>query len=323
MNNTDPLARVHEVITKGSLGTIVLPQNPSPDAIAAGSALYLALNKLGKTISFVCSSPVQSDLAGSDKIQTQMITSGDSLVVSFPYQDGAVDKVDYSIQGETFNLTIAPRTGFPKLDPANVKFSYTGGALDFIIVLDSPTLQSLGQSYTDNQALFQGRDIINIDRHLTNAQYGTVNYVNKTSSSISELVMGVLRELQAEVDKDIATNLYSGINSATNGLTSYSVNADTFEAVANLMRMGAVRKPLRKPGTTIPPTQSFNQQNNPISQPKPFFKPAVQGQQPIVNQTPHPMVPEEVDQNQEIPANKPQTPQEWLKPKIFKGSGLI
>lgn len=323
MNNTDPLPRVHEVITKGTLGAIVLPQNPGQDAVAAGCALYLALTKLGKNISFVSGTPVQSDLVGSDKIQFQLVTSGDSLVVSFPYQDGSVDKVDYSIQGETFNLTIAPRSGFTKLDPAQVKFSYTGGTLDFVIVLDAPTLQSLGSAYSDNQNQFQGRDIINIDRHLTNAQFGTVNYVNKTSSSVSELIMQILRELQIEMDKDIATNLYAGINAATNGLTSYSVNADTFETIANLLRMGAIRKPFRRPGTTAP--QSFGQPLSQQPQQKPFI-PSMRPvqQRPVPQQTQQSMEPEVVDENQQLPgADKQQTPQEWLKPKIFKGSGLI
>jgi phosphoesterase RecJ-like protein len=94
----------------------------------------------------------------------------------------------------------------------------------------------------DNQALFQGKNIINIDRHLTNGFYGTVNYVNKTSSSTAELVFKTLQNLSCEIDKDMATNLYVGISSATNNFTSYSVNAETFETIAQLLKLGAVKK---------------------------------------------------------------------------------
>lgn len=296
------------------MGAIVLSQNPSPDAIAAGTALYLGLTKLGKNVSLVCATVANSDLVGADKIQPQLVTSGDSLVVSFPYTDGSIDKVDYNIQGNTFNLTIAPRNGFPKLDPSQVKYSYTGGVLDFIIVLDAPTLQSLGTIYTDNQSQFQGKDIINIDRHLTNALYGSANFVNKTASSVSELVLQLLQELQAEMDKDMATNLYAGIAAATNSLTSYSVNADTFETIANLMRMGAVRKPFRKPGAP----QS--------AQPRPVgFQSQRPPQRSIPIQPTQPIEPEEVPVTMEEnnPLEKQQTPQDWLKPKIFRGGGLI
>ena len=106
-----------------------------------------------------------------------------------------IDKVDYNIQGENFNLIISPRQGFPKIDPNQVKYSYTGGSFDYLIAIDAPNLNSLGNLYTENEKQFQGKDIINIDRHLTNGYYGTVNYVNKTSSSISELILKLLQNL--------------------------------------------------------------------------------------------------------------------------------
>ena len=106
-----------------------------------------------------------------------------------------------------------------------------------IFVIDAPTLNSLGTIYTDNQNQFNGKDIVNIDRHLTNAYFGTVNYVNKTISSISELVLSIIQTLGIEIDRDIATNLYAGAATSTNNFTSYSTNADTFEHVANLAKV--------------------------------------------------------------------------------------
>src|SRR3989338_6529004 len=253
MNDANTLTRLNEILQKGTNGAIILPANPSADAIAAGTALYLSLHKMGKSVNLACSSKVNFNLTASDKIQPQLVTSGDNLVVSFPYSDGAIDKVDYNIQGSNFNLIITPRQGFPKLDPKQVKFGYTGGNFDFVIVIDAPTLNSLGTLYSENEKQFQGKDIVNIDRHLTNSNYGTVNYVNKTSSSISEMVLKLVQMLGVELDRDIATNLYSGIASSTNNFSSYSVTADTFENVAHLLRLGAVKKMLPKQ----PPARGF------------------------------------------------------------------
>lgn len=303
--NQQTLARLHEIITKATSGAIVLPANPTQDAIAAGTALYLGLTKMGKNVSFVCTQNVQSDLTGADKIQSNLVTGGDNLVVSFPYTDGAIDKVDYNIQGEFFNLIVAPRQGYPKLDPNQVKYSYIGGNLDFIIVVDSPTLNNLGSSYTDNQTQFQGREIINIDRHLTNSFFGTVNFVNKTESSVSELILSVLQGLRVEIDKDIATNLYAGISTATNNFTSYSVNADTFEHIATLLRMGALKKVMKKPDFGF--EQTIPQQPKVIGS---RSHPEVQNVKPI-------------DTVEKEVQPEPQSPQDWLKPKIFKDSGLI
>ena len=251
MNNNiqQALNRINDVMQKG-VGAIVLPTNPSLDAAAAAAALYLGLHKMGKSVSLACSNKISYNLTAVDKIQTQLSTDGDNLVISFPYSDGAIDKVDYNIQGSNFNLIITPRQGFPKLEPSQVKYNYTGGNLDFVIVIDSPTLNSLGTLYSENEKQFQGKDIINIDRHLTNGYYGSVNYVNKTSSSLSEMVLKLLQNLGIEIDRDMATNLYSGIAASTNNFTSYSVTADTFESVAALLRLGAIKRTLTKPVST-------------------------------------------------------------------------
>lgn len=303
MINTNLAPRIQEVITKGTNGVIIIPPNASADSVAAATTLYLALTKLNKNISVVCQNEVEFEITAADKIQTQLVSNGDHLVVSFPYSDGSIDKVDYNIQGDKFNLIIAPRTGFPKVDPAQVKFSYTGGLLDFIIVIDSPTLNSLGTIYTDNQAQFQGKDIINIDRHLTNANYGTVNYVNKSASSLSEMVLSLLKDIQMEIDRDMATNLYMGIASATNNFTSYSTNATTFETIASLLRLGAIKKTLKKAVPLV----------NTPRMPPPFVAP------PMGEFADNTKAIEEVEK-QPNPEGPP-APQDWLKPKIFRGGG--
>jgi len=306
------LPKVSEVITKGSTGVIALPQNPTVDAIGAATALYLSLLKMGKNCIIISSTQVKSDLAGTDKIQNTLAVGGDNLVVSFPYSDGTIDKIDYNIQGDKFNLVITPRPGFQKLNPNQVTYSYSGGTFDFLITIDAPNLNSLGTIYTENQAQFQGKETINIDRHLTNAFFGTVNFVNKTSSSTSELVLKVIKELQVEMDKDIATNLYAGVAAATNTFTSYSVNAETFETIAQLLKAGATKKTPAPQSQQPSPTMNRPVFNKPIS---PVNQPATE-RQPLQNIA-------TVESQESQSKEGAQSPQDWLKPNIFKGGGLV
>jgi len=301
-NHQATFSRINQAVNQKISGAITLPANPSIDATASATALYLSLLKLGKNISLSCSTKVDYDLTGVDKIQKNLSASGDSLMISFPYTDGSIDKIDYRIEGESFNLIITPRNGFPKLDPSKVSYSYTGGKLDFIFVLDSPTLTSLGELYQNNQNQFQGLEIINIDRHLTNANFGTINYVNKTASSLSEMVFLLIKNLGVELDKDIATNLYAGLASATNNFSSYSVNAQTFETAAALLKMGAIKKIIKKPSEAA----RLNTFTPPSFAPKPFE-----------------VKPIESVEKEPKPAKSQETPDDWLKPKIFKGGGLI
>lgn len=326
-NTNTTLPKFADIVTKGSNGIIVLPTNPSADAIAGATSLYLGLLKMGKNISLVCSSPIKSDMGAADKIQQSLSVGGDNLVVSFPYTDGAIDKIDYHIQGEKFNLVITPRQGFPKLNPNQVVYSYSGGSFDFIITIDAPNLNAVGTLYTENQAQFQGKEIINIDRHLTNAFFGTVNYINKTSSSTCELVYKVLLQLQCEIDKDMATNLYSGIAGATNTFTSYSVNAETFETIAALLKAGATKKampqPVMKPPQTfqppmptyIPPVQQAPTQQ-PVSTPVFAIKQPGTERQQVQSIT-------TVESQESQSKEGAQSAQDWLKPNIFKGGGLV
>jgi len=306
-NHQQTLERISQAISQKTTGAIAVVQNPSIDAVSSACALYLALVKLGKNISLSCSTKIEYDLVGSEKFQKNLNTFGDSLMISFPYVDGSIDKIDYRIEGESFNLIITPREGFPKLDPSKVSYSYTGGKLDFIFVLDSPTLNSLGEIYTNNQNQFQGVEIINIDRHLTNANFGTINFVNKTASSLSEMIFQLIKNLNVEIDKDIATNLYAGLVAATNNFSSYSVNAQTFETAANLLKLGAIKKIIKKPTPSFQPTTSSF--TSPITPP------------PISTK----FEPTPIEHVEKEPASKKsvETPSDWLKPKIFKGGGLI
>ncbi len=333
--NPNVLNQISEAISKGNSGVIVLPPNASVDTIAAGTALYLALSKFGKNASIVASKAPTSDLVGADKIQSAFKTSGDNLTISFPYVEGAVDKVDYNIDGGMFNIIVFPAAGQPKLDPQKVQYGYSGGSADFIIVIDSPNLNILGPIYSDNQREFQGKTLINIDRHLVNANFGTINYVDKTISSVSELVLRVILTLKCEVDKDMATNLYAGISAATNSFTSYSVKAETFEAVAALMKLGAVRKaPVRPamPSQYMQP-QAPRMQQPPLQNPalrRPRTMPQQPAQQQPQQQPQQQQASQQSQQNEEMMVQQQpmqqqdlqqQTPQDWLKPKIFRGGG--
>jgi hypothetical protein len=285
---------------------------------------------MGKTVTVACASPVKSDLIGADKIQAELATGGDNLVISFPYSEGSIDKVDYGVQGNYFNIIITPRSQQNKIQPQKVKYSYAGGAIDFIFIVDAPNLNSLGTLYAENQTEFGGKTIINIDRHLVNDQFGTVNVVNKTSSSTSELVLKVLQALQIELDKDIATNLYAGLAIATNNFTSYSVNADSFEAAAVLLKAGAVKRPPTRPGMPSmgAPRPMGGAPMPSMRQPSPFpFQPRQPNQSPMTPQPPMPPREQQrpiEDVEDEMQADDSDAaPQDWLKPKIFRGGGLV
>jgi len=305
MNPTrSQLEKVIETLQNYTSGVICLGENPSTDALAAATSLYLGLTQLGKNISIASSHGVESDMVGAEKVQSEITTSGDNLVISFPYQEGSIDKVDYFIQNDKFNVVITPRPGTPALDSKTVNYSTAGGSVEFIIVIGVSSLRTLGALYTENQELFKQSKLINIDRSLTNAYFGTANFVNRNVSSLSELALTILNTMNVEVDKEIATNLYAGVLDATKSFTTPSTNASTFETSAQLLKAGAT-KPGQQPA--MEQTQSFQ-----MNQKKSFER---QGAKPIKSVERAPMI-GSIEGDDSI--SEDEEDDTWLKPKIFK-----
>ena len=242
--NTRSIKKAVKILSENKSFLICIAENPSDDTIASSTSLYLALSKLGKDITLVCPTKVKSDLIGVEKIKDDISIKGNTTIISFPFKEGSIDKVDYYIQGDNFNIIIKPSSPKYKLDKKNIKFSSSGGKIDYVITIDVDTPRKLDYIYSENQDLFKTKKIINIDRHITNTYFGEVNFVKKSASSTSEIVIELLDNLKLKIDKDIATNLYFGLRAATRNFSSYSVTPETLENAAFLLKKGAVKKPL-------------------------------------------------------------------------------
>lgn len=358
MKNGNEFARIGQIFDEKQTISICLPQNVNMDAAAAATALYFALLHMNKQVSIACSTTVDSnfDLEGLDKVQTQLSSSGNTLVISFPYSDGAIDKVTYNIEGEKFNLLIQPKENASRLDSEKVQFAYSGGKAEVIITLFAPTLNALGSLYNSQKDKFSGVEIINIDRHFTNNNYGSINIVDKRASSMSEIVLEMLQSLNIAIDKEIATNLLSGIVSATNNFTSHSVSADTFTACAFLLNNGALKKTggmmqrgVMNTQTPVQRQQFAGNQNQTLKPQEPSQRQQTQqNRQPVQQQhqrhnddnqhsqppVAKPFVPSNVPQSQEELEDINQQPgtaerkeafqaRNILKPNIFKGSNMF
>ncbi|OGG13653.1 hypothetical protein A2773_06280 [Candidatus Gottesmanbacteria bacterium RIFCSPHIGHO2_01_FULL_39_10] len=332
---------------------IATPRNPSMDSTASALSLYLSLSTLGKHVSVVSPSPMTvefNQLVGVDKILNMVSNGGRNLVVSFPYQEGSIEKVSYNIENDVFHLVIEPREGYPTITAEKLSYSYGGGSFDTIIAIGASNLYDLDAIYNQNQSLFSEKQLINIDNNPANNRFGKVNIVDPNLASISEMVVNMISSLGVKIDPDIATNLLAGITSGSNNFTSPRSNGMTFEAAAICMRNGA-----RKLGENVQnaqpyqfPTTQYNQQpayqapvqpqSSPMPSyqqpaPRPMQQPQVQQprpqqfrpQQPRMQQRPQPQPIPQPQQNQQgLPQKKkPEAPPDWLKPKIYKGSTLL
>lgn len=80
--------------------------------------------------------------------------------------------------------------------------------------------------------------VINIDHHPGNDNFGTHNLVVTDVSSTAELVTRMLQDLDVAIDRDIATNLYTGLVTDTGRFQYTNSTPDTLRLAADLLELG-------------------------------------------------------------------------------------
>ena len=107
--DTNLQARVSELLQKNDKIAVAVGKNPSIDDMAAALSLFLGLNKLGKKVFIASSSqPLveHSSLVAIDRVKGSFEGDGGDLIVSFPYREGEIEKVSYTIEGGLLNIVV-------------------------------------------------------------------------------------------------------------------------------------------------------------------------------------------------------------------------
>ena len=287
MDLSTDISKVKELLDKANEILIVTHEHPTFDSTGSSLALFLGLESLGKKVSIVCPDAMTVELSsfvGVNKFAADL--SRKNFIISLDYEEGSIEKVSYNIEGNKFNLVIEPRAGHTGFSEDKVHYSTGGSAAGLIFTVDTIHLGGLKKVYEENKDLFDGKTVVNIDRHPNNALYGSMNIVDPQSSSTAEVVAQFLSGIGARLTADIATNVLNALYGATEAFQT-RVSAQAFELAAACMKAGGKR----------------------------FWKPTVQEEVPAVETATAPVV----------ESQKPvvETPPDWLKPKIYKSSNLL
>lgn len=246
---TAELQRLAELLQPAKSIVIVVGENTTFDRLAAATSLALALNQIGKEASVYIPKPLDQILGnatellqGSEHIKTSL--GKQNLVISFEYVESAVENVSYAIgqDSKRFYLTIKPKLGAAPLDPATVEFAMAGTSADLIFLVGEHDLANLGELYFGYEDFYATTPLVTI--HSFTPEIGNIHFNVSDFSSYSEAMTMILGGLQIDVLPIIATNLYAGMVMATKSFSELSVQADTFEIAAELLRRGARRAQL-------------------------------------------------------------------------------
>jgi phosphoesterase RecJ-like protein len=111
------------------------------------------------------------------------------------------------------------------------------GPFDLIVSLDCSDMRRVGHIYRTDE--WRDLPFLNIDHHVTNTRFGTLNWVGAEYVATSEMVLDLCDRLGAPLDANIATCLLYGILGDTQGLRTDNVTPALLSKVMRLMQLGA------------------------------------------------------------------------------------
>ena len=106
------LQKLRDAITKSNAIGIAVAPNPNLDQMAAALSLAMLLKEANKTAAVASpTDPIVeiSNLVGINKVQKTLgggSGSAGDLIVSFPYLEGEIEKVSYTLENGFLNITL-------------------------------------------------------------------------------------------------------------------------------------------------------------------------------------------------------------------------
>ncbi len=109
--------------------------------------------------------------------------------------------------------------------------------VDLVIALDSSDADRMGAAF--HAARSGQTPLINVDHHITNLNYGSVNIVDPHATSTAEVVYAMASALQWPIGPEAAQCLLTGLVTDTRGFRTSNVTAQTLGIAQELMEAGA------------------------------------------------------------------------------------
>ena len=106
---------------------------------------------------------------------------------------------------------------------------------DLGIVLDCATRDRIGQ----NKDVFSKcKNTVVIDHHISNTNYGDLNYIQGEVSSCCQVIYYLFKEWNVNFSKEICESIIAGVLTDSNGFGINSVDSNTFKLASEVKELG-------------------------------------------------------------------------------------
>ncbi len=232
-----------QLLERSHRPVIVLPAGCGPDGFAAALALVTIWKSNDKVIDVVAAHgkpPKALDVLKSDVKIKRTFGALRKFVVDVDVSQTSLQELSYDVQDGQLSVYITPKQGaWSSKDISTRTGSYK---YDLIISLGAPDLDAYGDIFLNNTKFFYDTPLINIDHTPANEQFGQLNIVDLTATSIGEIVYRLTESwLHDAITEDVATMFLMGMISKTRSFKTPDVTPSTLQRASALVKRGAKR----------------------------------------------------------------------------------
>lgn len=117
------------------------------------------------------------------------------------------------------------------------------GSYDLAFSLDCGSLKRLGKA---KQVWQSASRKINIDHHVSNERFGTINWIEEHAVSTGQLVYWISKALNIKITKELATLLYTTLLTDTGCFSNSNTSSEALSWGSELISLGADHKNVYK-----------------------------------------------------------------------------
>ncbi|MDM8515490.1 bifunctional oligoribonuclease/PAP phosphatase NrnA [Desulfobacterales bacterium HSG16] len=107
---------------------------------------------------------------------------------------------------------------------------------DTALILDCSDLDRVGEQASSY--ISQIPVVINVDHHITNTEFGDLQYIDIRACAASQIVYHMIKKMGVSISQDIATSIYTGIFTDTGSFRFSNTNKAAFEICEEMVELG-------------------------------------------------------------------------------------
>ncbi|MCK4635593.1 MAG: hypothetical protein KAT32_01920 [Candidatus Moranbacteria bacterium] len=242
--NQNTTTQFTKLLLKSTHVLIILPENPNYDTLSSGLGLshFCDQKNIQTTLAYIDPQENQKSINFLEMPKntniTHSLTGSRDLILSFKTKYNNILKTRTERLEDEFRIYITPEQGM--VDSRDFSFMPAKFPYNLIITLGMTERESAGKIHDEVPDLFYEMPVINIDNKNENNQFGQLNIVKITASSISEIVGELFQSVDKEsISKDCADCLLTGIISATHSFQKQNTTPNSMNLASYLIEKGA------------------------------------------------------------------------------------